>query len=228
VPLNLCPLKNDQRGITRPQGAHCDAGSYEFAPPTIASLRAAGRSATTGTATAQINPNFSSQDTIVNVKYGTTPAYGSSTTAQEIGRGDTAVSFHATLSGLKPGATYYVEIAATNADGTSTATGGKFTTRSVGTGGTPGSKPGKPGLHAKINHKHHTAKFTFSDSNATGFQCALVKSKRHSKKKPPKPRYSACRSPKTYKHLSRGRYQFFVRGTDTAGAGVAASFKFSF
>jgi len=24
-----CP-KNDQRGVTRPQGAHCDVGAYEF------------------------------------------------------------------------------------------------------------------------------------------------------------------------------------------------------
>src|SRR5690606_38443502 len=29
-----CPA-TDQRGVTRPQGAHCDIGAYEFSPKTI-------------------------------------------------------------------------------------------------------------------------------------------------------------------------------------------------
>lgn len=34
IPLSACPISLDQRGISRPQGAGCDIGSYE-APPTL-------------------------------------------------------------------------------------------------------------------------------------------------------------------------------------------------
>ena len=45
---------------------------------------------------------------------------------------------------------------------------------------------------------------------ATGFQCALVRT--------PKASFSACRSPKTYKHLKPGKYTFEVRAFNVAGA----------
>jgi hypothetical protein len=45
------------------------------------------------------------------------------------------------------------------------------------------------------------------DRQVTGFQCALVK-----------PSFSACRSPKTYKHLKPGKYTFEVRAFNAAGA----------
>jgi hypothetical protein len=98
-----------------------------------------------------------------------------------------------------------------------------------GGGGTVIHAPGKPQLHHKFNHKKHTATFRFSDQGATGFQCSLVKVKRHGKKKPkPKPHYASCRSPKTYKHLKHGSYEFFVRGANQAGKGKPATFKFKF
>ena len=43
VPANACPVTTDQRGVARPQGAACDAGAYELAPPSIGSPGGQGR-----------------------------------------------------------------------------------------------------------------------------------------------------------------------------------------
>jgi hypothetical protein len=73
---------------------------------------------------------------------------------------------------------------------------------------------------AKINKTKHTGSFTFAASGTvTGFQCALVKpttkkGKHHGK---PKVVFSPCSSPKTYRHLKRGRYTFEVRGVNSTG-----------
>ncbi len=78
--------------------------------------------------------------------------------------------------------------------------------------------PGTKITKAKISSKHHQATFSFKAiGTATGFQCALVRTpKAHHKK--PKPSFSACRSPKTYKHLKPGKYTFEVRALNAAGA----------
>jgi hypothetical protein len=79
---------------------------------------------------------------------------------------------------------------------------------------------------AKINSKHHTAKFTFRAPGARGFQCALIKQRTGKHKKKPKPQFSRCKSPKTYKHLKRGRYRFLVRALRVGVPGTAASKNF--
>lgn len=78
---------------------------------------------------------------------------------------------------------------------------------------------------AKINHKKHTATFSFSTPGAiTGYECKLVrpKPKKHHKAKKSakraKAKFGACASPKTYRHLKvSGRYKFAVRGVDSLG-----------
>jgi hypothetical protein len=126
VPLNACPLTSDQRGVARPQGMHCDAGAYEFAPPIIASPTATATSASTATVSASINPN--AQPATVMVNYGATPAYGSSTRASGITPATAPEPFSTPVTGLSPNATYHAQIVATNADGTSTSTDLTFTT----------------------------------------------------------------------------------------------------
>ena len=128
VPITLCPAATDQRGVARPEGAACDSGAYEVAPPAITSPSGTGSSTSTGTVTANINPNFSAQDTTVIVNYGTTPAYGSSTAPQDIGASGTPVSFSANLGGLSPGTTYHFDIVAVNGDGTTVSPDATFTT----------------------------------------------------------------------------------------------------
>ena len=79
---------------------------------------------------------------------------------------------------------------------------------------------------AKIDDNHQTAKFNFEAvGNATGFQCALAKRKRSGKYA--KPSFSACRSPKRYKHLKPGAYKFEVRSMSAAVQGLPASKRFT-
>jgi hypothetical protein len=77
--------------------------------------------------------------------------------------------------------------------------------------------PGTKITKSKISSKHHMAKFSFKAiGTATGFQCALVKTPKARHKKP-KPSFSSCRSPKTYKHLKPGKYTFEVRALNAGG-----------
>ena len=74
---------------------------------------------------------------------------------------------------------------------------------------------------AKIDKAKHRAKFKFKAlGKSTGFQCALVKAKKHKKHKKhkkAKPHFSSCRSPKTYTGLAPGRYTFLVRAFNAGG-----------
>ncbi len=79
---------------------------------------------------------------------------------------------------------------------------------------------------AKIDHKHHKATFKFNAGAATGTQCALIKKpKKH--KKAPKPHFSSCTSPKTYKPLKNGKYTFEARALSNGSAGPAAKRQFT-
>jgi hypothetical protein len=69
----------------------------------------------------------------------------------------------------------------------------------------------------KIRSKHHSAKFTFGSSGATGYECALVK---HHKHKHKQPHYKSCSSPKLYTNLTPGDYTFKVKALGT-GANTA-------
>lgn len=79
-----------------------------------------------------------------------------------------------------------------------------------------------------INQRKHSATFRFKAiGTATGFRCAVVKLRRHkSGKKPLKPSFSSCKSPKTYKPLKHGKYTFEVRALSAGGAGRVAKKRF--
>ena len=71
---------------------------------------------------------------------------------------------------------------------------------------------------AKIDPANNRAKFKFkARGKSTGFQCALVKAKKHKKHKKAKPHFSSCRSPKTYTGLAPGGYTFLVRAFNAGG-----------
>jgi hypothetical protein len=87
-------------------------------------------------------------------------------------------------------------------------------------GNSSGNSNGNPGvpntklLPPKINRGQRKVTFRFAAVGAaSGFQCALVRLVRHHKK----PRYSNCRSPKTYRGLAHARYRFFVRAFNGSG-----------
>src|SRR5204863_4342206 len=56
----------------------------------------------------------------------------------------------------------------------------------------------------KVNASKHSAKFSFKAiGTASGFRCALVKIPKPPKK-PPRPSFKACSSPRTYMNLAAG------------------------
>jgi hypothetical protein len=73
-----------------------------------------------------------------------------------------------------------------------------------------------------IRSHRKTATFRFhATGRATSLQCATVRkptARRHHKHpRPPKARFSRCRSPEAVKHLRRGHYTFFVRARGPGG-----------
>jgi len=125
--------------------------------------------------------------------------------------GATGSSYHAAMGGK-----YSCRVSAANAAGVSSRTSQVHPI-----------KPRKPTIkRAEINHKKSSARFSFGSGGASGFQCALVKPKKKGKKRG-KPKFSACKSPKTYKHLQPGKYTFEVRGQSAAGPGPTAKRAFA-
>lgn len=91
---------------------------------------------------------------------------------------------------------------------------------------------------AKINSRKKSASFTFAAPGAIiGYQCKLVRPKPKKTHKPKgskrlerkggkkKAVFSACGTPKAYKHLSPGGYTFKVRALDVLGADAAPAVK---
>jgi CSLREA domain-containing protein len=119
-----CPT-SDQRGLARPSGVACDIGAYELVTPAIANVEAGSISTTGATFSATITANAPSA--AVEFQYGTTVAYGSSTTPQSTS-GFSAAALTAQVSSLSPGTAYHFRVLVTSADGTSTSADGTFTT----------------------------------------------------------------------------------------------------
>ena len=116
-------------------GGTTDGSILSFTTPAAASAPLATTQAATGvTATAatlngSVNPQGSA--TTVDFVYGTDPMLMTGTTttaAQSIGSGTSAVAVNAALTGLQPGTTYYEEVVATSAGGTTDGSILSFTT----------------------------------------------------------------------------------------------------
>jgi hypothetical protein len=118
VPVSVCTVTTDQRGLHRPAGSACDAGAYEASPPTLSGTQAVADGSSSASVTGQVNANLT--DTKLSVHYGTSASYGSTTAATDIGSSSDAKAFSIALSGLSAGTTYHLQLVATNTDGTST------------------------------------------------------------------------------------------------------------
>jgi hypothetical protein len=86
--------------------ATASAASPQCAPGITAP--ASGVSATGATLNGVVTPGGT--DTTYTFEYGTTPAYGSSTTVTDAGSGDAAELVQAALTGLQPSTTYYYRL----------------------------------------------------------------------------------------------------------------------
>jgi hypothetical protein len=98
---------------------------------------------TDATVTGAVNPN--GQATSYRFEYGTTNAYGSTTSAANAGSGTASTSVSSRLSGLAPAATYHYRLVATSAAGTHSGADMTFTTASASV--SPGSLPLVPGSY---------------------------------------------------------------------------------
>jgi virginiamycin B lyase len=94
--------------------------------PGVGGIAASGLTDTDVQVAAGIAPN--SQATSYYFEYGTTTAYGSSTTPVSAGSGADSVKRTGSLAGLAPGTTYHVRAVATNATGTTAGRDYTFTT----------------------------------------------------------------------------------------------------
>lgn len=107
----------DLDGVPRAIGAGTDIGAYEqVQAPAVGAGSTTGVTQTGVTVTAEVNPNGG--DTQVHVDYGTTTAYGNSTTPIDAGTAADAAAVSIPLSGLSAGTTYHLRVVAVNAAGT--------------------------------------------------------------------------------------------------------------
>ena len=94
--------------------------------PTVANSAAGSVSAAGATITGDVGPNGSATD--YRVEYGTTAAYGSTTTWTAAGAGLTAVPVSVPLTGLTSSTTYHARLVAVSAGGTTNGPDLTFTT----------------------------------------------------------------------------------------------------
>ena len=94
-----CPA-TDERGVVRPQGAACDVGAYELAPPAVLTGSASGISRSAAT----LNGTATNPDAVAGTVYfqwGTSTSYGSQTPAQALGAGASGAAAAAEAAGIR-------------------------------------------------------------------------------------------------------------------------------
>jgi hypothetical protein len=123
-----CPA-TDQRGVPRPQGAHCDIGAVENTTPTAGAPAVSNITASSATVSATISPVFLGGT--FSYRYGPTISYGSSPPSMPLLAGAGAQPATASLTGLTPATTYHVQLVVTTPDGTATSSDVTFTTSAV-------------------------------------------------------------------------------------------------
>lgn len=111
-----CGTAPDQRGVARPQGAGCDAGAYEFAPPDVTAGRVVTLAGTSATVAGSIVPN--ARATTWFVQYGANTHYGKQTAVATLAAGVAVDPVKVLLKGLRRRSTVHYRFVATNADGT--------------------------------------------------------------------------------------------------------------
>jgi CSLREA domain-containing protein len=137
----------DQRGVTRPRLAACDAGAYETAPPAVTTGGASAVDLAGATISGSVNPSFRS--TSYHFEYGTTSAYGSSTSSADAGSDNSAHTVTASLTGLAAATTYHYRLVAANSEGSTGGVDQTFTTATApSTGGGDSGGGGSAGTTA--------------------------------------------------------------------------------
>ena len=103
-----------------------NAGDCGATVPTVVTNAASSVAAGSATLNGTVNPNGFA--TTAWFQWGTSIAYGSTTSSQSAGSGSSNVAVSANLSGLSPNTTYHYRVAANNSAGTSYGSDVSFTT----------------------------------------------------------------------------------------------------
>lgn len=160
-----CPA-TDQRGVPRPQGPHCDIGSVERTTPTTTTPNVSNVTPTGASLSASVNPVFIGGTYVYN--FGTSTAYGHSTSPAQLQSGVGSQPASAALGGLAPSTTYHVQLVVTTPDGTATSSDVSFTTAAP-----PAATPQVSGLSAS------PATFSLSGRKVRGHCALATRANRH-------------------------------------------------
>jgi CSLREA domain-containing protein len=110
-----CPAE-DERGVARPQGAACDIGAYESAPPVLGAVSFGSVATTTAAFTASVaDPDVQSGGVFFQI--GTSTDYDTTTSAQALTALSPASPYQLVLGGLTPGILYHFRVVAFDPDG---------------------------------------------------------------------------------------------------------------
>jgi hypothetical protein len=139
-------------------------------PPSVSTGTASGVQTPNATLNGTVNPNGLS--TKYHFEYGTTTAYGTSTSEGSAGAGTSGVPESAGITGLAAGATYYYRITATSPTGTSYGNAQSFATQPpprVSTSAPSGVQQTLATLNANVNPNGLETKYRFEYGTSTAY-----------------------------------------------------------
>jgi streptogramin lyase len=126
APYSVTPSGDGNMWFT--ENSSSRVGRLTLAPGTLTNAPLA-TSATAATLAGSVSPN--SQATLYHFEWGTTTAYGSSTTPTSAGAGASSLATSANISGLTGSTTYHYRIVATNGSGTTDGQDAVFTAQTM-------------------------------------------------------------------------------------------------
>ena len=146
------------------------AGAASAGAPTATTGPTTATGATTATVTGSIVPG--GQATTWQVEYGTTTAYGKTTSSVSAGSGTGTTAVSANLTGLDDGTTYHYRVVATNGAGTSHGGDAVFTTLAlpdVTTGAASGISASSATLNATVDPNGRATTYYFEYGTSTSY-----------------------------------------------------------
>jgi hypothetical protein len=205
----------DQRGVARPNGASCEIGAYEVAPPGAVTDDPTDVSGSGAVLHGTVTPNAPAT---YHFDYGATASYGSSTPDAALPGAATASQVSAAIGGLAPGTTYHVRIVAGNLDGSSTGADRTFTTSGRDT-------VAPVILSASVKPKKFkrrrgtTFRYKLSEAARVQFTVQRRKGKRYVRVKrlTKSSKAGANKKKLATRKFKRGRYRATLVATDAAG-----------
>jgi hypothetical protein len=146
------------------------AGVATAAAPTASTGPTTATGATTATVTGSVNPG--GQATTWHVEYGTSTAYGKTTSSASAGSGTAATAVSANLTSLSDGTTYHYRVVATNSAGTSHGSDAVFTTLAlpdVTTGAASSVSASAATLNGTVDPNGRPTTFYFEYGTSTSY-----------------------------------------------------------